>query len=141
MNVSNNSTLQSESTSPQKQNETSVILSIVMPIILILFCIGYAAWDMERTTRPDKEDKKQRQRKQPQLKSQNTLKVQPITLTQEVKEDQPLKILPITLTQEVKEDNLEESKNINKDTICRNLTKSEKPNERHKSELDISPTS
>ena len=72
MNVSNttgNGGLESKSyTGP---DSTSVILSVVIPIICLLFCIAYVIYDMQKSTRPDKDEKKQR--KQSRLKSANTL--------------------------------------------------------------------
>ena len=60
-----------------------IILSIVMPVLLVLFCIAYAAWDMERSTRPDKKEESQKRGRsaQPRLKTQKTLKVRPVVLT------------------------------------------------------------
>ena len=35
----------------------SIILSVVMPVVLVVFCISYMLWSMERDTRPDKKEK------------------------------------------------------------------------------------
>lgn len=81
MNVSNRSTvnttfeLQSDDgTAPtSQQNGSLVIISVVMPILLVLFCIAYTAWDIERTTRPEKKESSQ--------KASNThVKVQPVDM-------------------------------------------------------------
>jgi biopolymer transport protein ExbD len=86
MNVSNSSnvtttTLQSDIT--HEPNVTPVILSIVMPILLVLFCVGYVAWDMEKSTRPEKSDETEdsKNKRQPsKLKSRKTLSIQPVQL-------------------------------------------------------------
>lgn len=86
MNVSNSSnvttiTLQSDIT--HEPNVTPVILSIVMPVFMVLFCVGYVAWDVEKSTRSKNSDdtkvsKNKRQRSK--LKSQKTLTIQPVQL-------------------------------------------------------------
>ena len=77
MNVSNttgNGGLQSDKQNYDGPGSTSVILSVVMPIICLLFCIAYVFYDMEKSTRPEKDDKhNKKQRKQSRLKSANTL--------------------------------------------------------------------
>lgn len=72
-----------DSGSPDENRGTTIILSIVMPVLLVLFCIGYAVWDMERSTRPDKKEESQKHGRvaQPRLKNQETLKVRPVVLT------------------------------------------------------------
>ena len=54
----------------------SIFLSVVMPVVLVVFCISYMAWSMERDTRPEKKET-----------NKNKLSVQPLKL-----EEVPTKI-------------------------------------------------
>ncbi len=79
-----------DSGSPDENRTTTIILSIVMPVLLVLFCIGYAVWDMERSTRPDQARAPKKQpRVQTRLQTKKTLKVQPriMSIDQENKEN------------------------------------------------------
>lgn len=53
---------------------TTVVLSIVMPIVLVLFCVAYTIWSMERDTRPEKKSV---------ASPANTLRIQPIVLNEQ----------------------------------------------------------
>jgi len=56
---------------------TAVVLSIVMPIVLVLFCVAYTTWSMERNTRPEKKGQLE---KKTVASPANTLRIQPIVL-------------------------------------------------------------
>lgn len=58
---------------------TAVVLSVVMPIVLVLFCVAYTIWSMERDTRPEK---KRQSEKKSVASPDNTLRIQPIVLNE-----------------------------------------------------------
>ena len=59
---------------------TAVVLSIVMPIVLVLFCVAYTIWSVKRDTRPEK---KGRLEKKSVASPANTLRIQPIVLNEQ----------------------------------------------------------
>ena len=54
-----------------------MILSFVMPVVLVLFCVAYMIWSMERDTRPEK---KRPSEKHSVASPANTFRIQPIVL-------------------------------------------------------------
>jgi len=58
---------------------TAVVLSIVMPIVLVLFCVAYTIWSVKRDTRSDKTSPRQMKR----LRSKKTLRINPVRIGRE----------------------------------------------------------
>lgn len=74
---SNNTNLKSNHAGEHGTDGTSVVLSVVMPVVLVLFCVAYTMWSMERDTRPKK---KCQLEKKSIASPANTLRIQPIVL-------------------------------------------------------------
>ena len=96
---SNNTNLKSNDVYEHGTDGTSVIVSVVMPIVLVLFCVAYTIWSMERDTRPEK---KRQQEKNLVASPANTLRIQPIVLnaksdvgTKETPADERAQILEV----------------------------------------------
>tara|TARA_B110000008_G_C16975908_1_gene565856 strand:+ start:4781 stop:5095 length:315 start_codon:yes stop_codon:yes gene_type:complete len=56
MNHTNTSSTLSTSYHDKDGNAATVLLSVVMPVVLLLFCIAYTVWSFERDTRPEKKE-------------------------------------------------------------------------------------
>ena len=72
-NLTNSGVLSSDSVqdSDYQTDASVVILSVVLPIFVVLFCIAYVVWDMEKSTRPEKKDKNESKVATPDISKTN----------------------------------------------------------------------